>query len=451
MTPDTTLARAGKATGVGEPSFLDTKNKIEVQLEVAEAAEQKRPPGDFGNDRSGSASSGAHSPSVSSATSWAMTSRFRIATSVFVLAQLLLSFGARSAALAEGERTAVTEQFDQLIIPAVEKAVRQPVTQQGGEIAWGESYQLDALAEMFAVTHDPKYAELIVKLSDWMVKSRDDRQNLRDEFRDRVVAAWGSTNYSQGKRYVWAVHTGMIVAPMARFAAVVRSDPKLKARWGEDAERLLKIAGEAVAVHDADYRDGPGADEGYLYSLFLKKNLPLNMQNALARAWLAIDDASGTPKYSKRVTRLAQFLKNRMRPMDDGAYVWAYWPPLEGAADSYEDISHAAINVDFLVRCYEHHLVFRPEDVARLEKTLLRRVLVADDRISDTVGGGEKFNTYRSAGLRWSRLARHSSAVHERLARLSQLPEFARDVTSLPLAMVYLNLPMPVSGQPVPR
>lgn len=134
------------------------------------------------------------------------------------------------AASGEGDRALMMERFDQIIIPAAEKAARRPVTDQGGQIAWGESYQLSALVEMLDATRDPKYAPLIVKLSDWIAKSRDDRQGLRDEVRGHVVTAWTSTNYSKGIRYAWAVHTGMIVAPMARFAAVVRSDKTLKAR-----------------------------------------------------------------------------------------------------------------------------------------------------------------------------------------------------------------------------
>ena len=358
----------------------------------------------------------------------------------FLCVVAMLTLSTFSSATAQENQTALRERFDQITIPAVEKAVRQPITQQGGEIAWGESYQLEALVTMLDATRDPKYAELAVKLSDWIVKSRDDRQGLRDEFRDKVVTAWSSTNYSQSKRYTWAVHTGMIVAPMARFTAVVRGDPALKEKWGEDADHLLRIAEEAVAVHESDYRDGPGADEGYLHSLYLKKHLPLNMQNALARTWLAIDDATKAPEHRERVTHLAQFLKNRLRLMDDGSYVWAYWPPLEGKAESFEDISHAAINVDFMVLCYEHGIVFNCEDMARLEKTLFKRVLLADDRVSDTVGGGDKLNRYRPAVLRWGRLGRHFPDVRERLIQFSRVPDLGRESTALPLGIAYLSL-----------
>ena len=332
-------------------------------------------------------------------------------------------------------------RFDQILIPAVEKAARQPATDQGGEIAWGESYRLAALVEMLEATRDPKYAALAVQLGDWITRSRDDRTGLRDAVRGEVLKAWGSTNYSKGTRFVWAVHTGMIAAPMARFAAVVRHDPMLKQSWSKDADRLLRVAEDAAAVHDGEYRQGPAAEEGYVYCPYLKKHLPLNMQNALARAWLAIDDATQSPKHRQRVTQLAQFLKNRLRAMEDGSSVWAYWPPLEGAGDSFEDISHATINVDFMVLCFEHNIVFTRDDLARLEQTLFKRVLLADDRISDTVGGGDKFNKYSAAVLKWGRLGRHFPAVRQRLIAFSNWSGLAGDNSALPLGMAYLSLP----------
>jgi hypothetical protein len=367
--------------------------------------------------------------------------RLGIAGGILIVSRML-------AGSPEATRSPLVERFDSVLIPAVEKAILKPTTDQGGEIAWGESYQLSALAEMFDATRDPKYAPLIVKLSDWIARSRDDRQGLRDEFRGRVVTAWSSTNYTKGVRYAWAVHTGMIVAPMARFSAVVRNDPALKDRWRADADRLLKVAEEAVAEHQDDYRAGPGPEEGHLYSLYLKQHLPLNMQNALARAWLAIDDATGTPKHRERVTRLAQFLKNRLHPKDDGAYVWAYWPPLAGTEESFEDISHASINVDFMVLCFEHGIVFTREDLTRLEKTFSKRVFLAADRISDTVGGGGTFNKYPSAVLSWGRLGRHFPEVRERLTEFSRAPGLSREATALALGIAYLNLPPAKLGKP---
>ncbi len=367
-------------------------------------------------------------------------------TRLFILfASLLLPGSVSRAVTSDQGSVSAKAQFDQLVLPAVEAALRQSGEQLGGEIAWGQAYQLTALVEMLDATHDSKYAQQFARLADWVAAARDDHHGLRDEVRDGVEPAWGSTGYSKGRRYVWAVHTGVIAAPMARFAAVVRSDSSLSLRWKADADRLLKIARDAVRVHADEFREGPGPDEGYVYCPYLKKHLPLNMQNALALAWLAIDDATKTQIYRERVTCLARFLKHRLRTMEeDGSYVWAYWPALESTDTTFEDISHAAINVDFMVRCFEHGLVFTRDDLGRLEKTLCRRVVVSDDQIFDTVGGTGSCNRYRSAVLRWARLARHSPAARETLLRLSRRPEFAHDSTSLPLAIAYLDTPPPL-------
>ncbi|MFM7751199.1 MAG: hypothetical protein ACKPB0_12390, partial [Opitutaceae bacterium] len=285
-------------------------------------------------------------------------------------------------------------EFDALVEPAVRQALRKPVTTEGGSLAWGESYLLAALAEMQETGRDPRHAAQFVALADHVLASRDDRQALRDEERGRVMPAWGSTKYSKGRRFAWAVHTGMLAAPLARFAATVGRDAKLKATFGADAARLLRAAEESVAALADEYRDGPGAGEGHVVCPFLGKHLPLNMQNALARTWLAIDDATGRTDHRERIERLARFMKNRMRAGPDGSLVWGYWPHLSGDDKTFEDNSHASINVDFLVLCHERGIVFERADLAAVESTLLRLVLLADDRVGDRVGPNVKFKTY---------------------------------------------------------
>jgi hypothetical protein len=355
-----------------------------------------------------------------------------------VLVLICLGCIAAAAAVPHGE--SLRDRFDQITPKMVAGVVRKAPPDDGGRLAWGESYLLSALVEMFAVTHDAEHAAKIIALGDWIDRARDDRNGRRDEIRDRVLPAWSSANYTKGRRYTWAVHTGMIAAPLARFAAIVRRDATLKARWGNDADRLLRVAQDAVAAFDDDYRPGPGPDEGHVYCPFLAKPLPLNMQNALARAWLAIADATGSAAYRERVTRLANFFRHRMRTEKDGCATWSYWPPLNGANDTCEDISHAAINVDFMVLCHEHGIVFSREDLERVALTLRQHVLLADDRIGDHLGVNRKFNTHRDAILRWGRLARHLPAVHDALVHTLTLPGL-RDSTAEPLGLALLSQP----------
>lgn len=330
-------------------------------------------------------------------------------------------------------------RFDQLVAAQTEAAIRAPAGNDQGNLAWGESYLLHALAQMLETTRDPRHADLFVRLADWAIAGRDDKHGRRDEYRQRVLKAWSSTKYTQGKRYVWAVHTGMIAAPMAQFACVVRRDPGLRGRFGAAADRILAAAEEAVAEHDDQYRAGPGPDEGYLLGLSLNRNLPLNMQNALARAWICIDDATGTDSHRKRTAALARFFRNRMRATDDGAYAWAYWTDLDGPGRGFEDISHAAINVDFALLCHERGIVFGPDDVRRLEKTLLEKVGLASGQIAGTVGGTGTGTRYAGAILRWGRLAAYSPSIRDRLITVGLAPDAqAANPSSVPLGIAYL-------------
>lgn len=356
--------------------------------------------------------------------------------------QLLAAVGCGLAltSFAGAAESARGREFDALINPAAQRALRNPVTTEGGSLAWGDSYLLSALAEMLETGRDPRHATQFVAIANHVLASRDDQQGLRDEVRGRVMPAWGSTRYSKGRRFAWAVHTGMLAAPLASFAATVGRDPSLMARFGADAARMLRAAEEAVAAFADEYREGPGAGEGHMVCPYLGKHLPLNMQNALARAWMAIDDATGRRDHRDRIERLARFMKNRMRTGPEASVVWGYWPPLSGEDKAFEDISHASINVDFMVLCHERGIVFDRTDLAAVEATLLRLVLLADDRIGDRAGPNVKFNTYADAVLRWGRLGRHRPAVQARLeAFLGTGP--AKSSAQRPLGIALLSAP----------
>src|SRR6185436_16514974 len=92
---------------------------------------------------------------------------FRFSSGVLVFVRVMI-IGWGSTAFAESDRDLLSARFDQLVVPAVKAAVRQPGTNLGGTIAWGPAYQLAALVEMFDATREPKHAQWIVELSDWI-------------------------------------------------------------------------------------------------------------------------------------------------------------------------------------------------------------------------------------------------------------------------------------------
>ncbi len=321
-----------------------------------------------------------------------------------------------SDSVAIAERTLLRERFDRLSCAAADSLLRTPLTNDEGLIAWEVSLQLAALAEMLAATHDTLYAARFVRLADAVAAARDSEQARIDELRHRASRAWGSTKYSQGKHGVWAVHTGLIAAPLAQFVAVVRADADLARIFAPAAERYLKVADEALHYHDSEFQPGPAPDEGRM--LWFGESLPFNQQAVVGRAWLFLDLASGDPRCQVRATLLARFLSHRLRLTSDSAYAWPYRSPLRQASVDYEDVSHAALSADFMVLCSERGLVLTAEDLRRLERTFLNHVLVDGNRVADTIDGSVASGLYAGEALLWGRLARHSPAVRDRLLAL---------------------------------
>src|SRR5690606_18263011 len=182
------------------------------------------------------------------------------------------------------------------------------------------------------------------------------------DYRGRSESCWQATRADYtAEPYCFAVHTGMIAAPMVEAAAIIRADLTLSARviasgetLGSRAEAYVAAGEAAAAVHADEFRTD-GANRGYYVfrpnATFLAgagQAVPLNMMNAMGLLHLALHAATGDPTHLDRARRLAGFLRAQLTIATDGGYAWNY------RAGTYvapgEDVSHAAINVDFAAR-----------------------------------------------------------------------------------------------------
>jgi hypothetical protein len=282
-----------------------------------------------------------------------------------------------------------------------------------GELAWGESYQMMAYVAMYEATRDVKYLDRLVLHFDAVLSVRDDRDGAHDAIRGRTLPAWGSTRYTNGTRYCWIVHAGMITYPAGTFIRIVREDADLAAPYGAKADEYLSALEQTVAAFDADWRTGPGDGEGYYLGESLGKYLPLNQQNALGRTLIELHAATDAPAYLDKATRLASFFKRRLTTRDDGAYDWAYWPSLDAQGPSSgEDISHAAINADFACLAHENGIVFTAEDMERFADTFTKSISKGDGEFADTVAGTGASGRYALSVGRWLALAGYRPAIH---------------------------------------
>jgi hypothetical protein len=231
-------------------------------------------------------------------------------------------------------------------------------------------------------------------------------------------ACWRNISY-QPEPYCYAVHTGMIVTPMLEFVALVETSP-----WAEQpswdgetladkAERYLVAAQESVAFHEFEWNDGGyyafPADATFLATA--GDIQPLNQSNALGRAHILLAELTDDAEQLAKATALAQRLEDQIAVGGDGAYLWNYY----GGAYSGngEDISHAAISVDFAVMAAARGIVFDDADVEAFARTFTERIYVNDATFSDFVGGGTTNDpSYRGQIGRWTLLAPASPTVY---------------------------------------
>ena len=281
------------------------------------------------------------------------------------------------------------------------------MTNENGDLAWGESYLLLAYMEMYRATRDRYYLRKLTEHFDRVLRNRDDLRGLTDAYAGKPLAGWGSTKYSRGNWHVWIVHTGMITLAPAEFVQTVLADRFLQREFGAKAREYRERIDESIRDADGHWRDGPARDEGYYFSPVFNGVLPLNQQNAMGSVMVEMWRATGNARYLDRAAKLACFFRNRLRKGDPRLYDWSYQPKLYEDGRGSEDISHASLNVDFAARCVAAGIVFDRRDAQRFANTWLLKVKRADGSWAGEVSGREDGSQYmpHSAGM-WLGLCR---------------------------------------------
>ena len=234
-------------------------------------------------------------------------------------------------------------------------------------LAWGESYMMMGYVAMYEGTRDERYLNTLLGRIERVLANRGDRIGQADDYRGRIMPCWINQTNTGEPRIAYAVHNGMIIYPMVRLVVALQQDPAMSLKHADIMARILADAEQIVQAYEPEWREGPAPDEGWYYCPDLKADLPFNQQNALGRAMLALYAATGNTQYRDRAAKLAKYFKYRLRRINgqDGRYVWDYWTHRA----EFEDVSHAAQNVDFVYTCYRAGIVFTRPDIKRFIHT----------------------------------------------------------------------------------
>ena len=142
--------------------------------------------------------------------------------------------------------------------------------EDGSGFAWGWSYRMMSLNEMFRATGDRKYLRANHKSVMSILNRRDDKRQIK-LWTGECAPVWSSGKYAERGRSVFAVHTGIITYPMLDFVSLARNDSSGGLSMKDDLKTIVQSVRQSLDFHDRQWRDGPEKGEGHYVGLNQEK------------------------------------------------------------------------------------------------------------------------------------------------------------------------------------
>jgi len=237
-----------------------------------------------------------------------------------------------------------------------------------GLFAWGLHYEIRSYVDLYKLTNDIRWLYRAINRCEYLYSVRDVNND--------GIPSWGNYNETYGNsRYAregyreFGVWDGVIstafmdVVQTILFTDVLKKNATLRAR----AEKYLEVVITIINRYHA-YWTRVSHDEGYYWDCPSGDVVGpiVNRFSALGIAEIKLYEVTGNSTYLSRPLAMATFLKKRLS-IRGGCYLWTYrlsygmFPPSD-----YEDISHGAIDLEFMLLAFKHKLAFSEEDVRRL-------------------------------------------------------------------------------------
>jgi hypothetical protein len=283
-----------------------------------------------------------------------------------------------------------------------------------GKLAWAQSYLMESYLIMFEATYDKKWLDKFVEHAHRIANNTDRNRGIKD-YKGRSSVGWSSLIYSP--QYGWKKgdkidpstankpwimfwgHSGMIAYPLVKFGLLVRDQPALS-EYSDHAASLLRVAEEAAAVFDRNWRFEASSGESYFLADQdeparggLKQ--PLDRDLSMGRVYLGLCKLNKGQLYCERAAALAKMFRQKLVRKDDH-YVWS------ASHSSLDDMSHGAINVAFAYDAFQDSIVFTHDDMLRFCRTLANAYDGHQfSKFVDGSGEDDSVLTYSTSSARW--------------------------------------------------
>jgi len=283
-----------------------------------------------------------------------------------------------------------------------------------GMLSWIESYRVDGLLNLYKKTNDDELTEKLRLIAGNILNARNKNIGMpQDKYNQDFL--WSSRKYSlHDEPLCLMVNQCVIMDALLRVAnsGILKEDMELEIR--DNAERMFQYYEE--------YYDGRGHYHFPKGSPFWADGvqLPWNQQNVMTNVCLELWIASGDDKYLQRAKALMMAFLSEVKNHESKVY-WNYWPDgfykgwnkdenisvntpeykASSIDDRAEDISHAAINADTMVRFSE---VFNPNDSSwknKIEENM--NEWCKDNGFTATISGEKEASMLNVPSGKWAK------------------------------------------------
>ncbi|MEJ5050635.1 hypothetical protein WH221_12435 [Chryseobacterium culicis] len=289
------------------------------------------------------------------------------------------------------------------------------------DFSWATSAHMEALVLMYEKTHDPKYANTLIRCMGNVIDRRDDLRDLLNlqqfgisnisDYRGISGAAWSTNHYNttedSGDTYAHMVHSANITYPMAKFAAIVKKDLTLHNLKSDSippgryagkkyliiANDLIDRVKETLLYHADQWHTESSPNSNNIIGYYKERDSinvdsppikhkgiisPFNMQSSMGRVLVQMYRATDDVEYLKQLNQIANFLKlNTVLDPNLGANTWKYWKKNALLPD---DISHAGLTIAFPYECWKYgilmggNLIYTDSDMKAYSNTLAKDI-----------------------------------------------------------------------------
>ncbi len=303
-----------------------------------------------------------------------------------------------------------------------------------GPLAWSESNVLQGYILLYQKTLDKYWLNKLIDHIDNVLAHRDDYLN-RADYRGIVAAGWSSNNptYSiNGARYRHLVHNGKITYPIISFSAIIYRDENLKndLYYKQKADFYIGEVRKVVMAHEFQWKKGPDSialeNEGYYRwesgapVRTPGRYLPINQMLAMGNTLIILNELTENSDYLDKINRMGRIFKRHLFVGSGDFYFWRY---SFSGSNPFEDISHAVIDIDFVLESYKHNMLFDEENMKKFANTFRKKIFKNRyDEVNKRVDGSENCRVSDCAYFprvgNWAELALFDPIIDDIIAEI---------------------------------